>query len=47
VLKRPLVIAAALVALLVVAGFAFLATWNIPAPSTRIEKVVPNDRLPR
>jgi hypothetical protein len=23
----------------------FLATWNIPAPSAPVEKVIPNDRL--
>jgi hypothetical protein len=33
----------AVIALLVVA----LASWEIPAPKTRIEKVIPNDRLPR
>ncbi|MBL8805889.1 MAG: hypothetical protein JNN22_03495 [Rhodospirillales bacterium] len=32
----------------VLAGFAaFLATWDIPAPTARIEKIIPNDRLPR
>ncbi|MBI3503274.1 MAG: hypothetical protein HY059_00420 [Proteobacteria bacterium] len=38
-----------LIGLLVVgAGFAaFLATWDIPAPTARIEKTIPNDRLPR
>ena len=39
-----------LVIVLVVAiagGAVFLATWRIPAPTTRIEKVIPNDRFPR
>jgi hypothetical protein len=27
--------------------FAFLATWNIPAPSTTIERVIPNDKFGR
>lgn len=31
-----------------VAGLAvFLSFQEIPAPTTRIEKVIPNDRLPR
>jgi hypothetical protein len=39
----------ALVGLVVVlAGLAaFLSTWDIPAPTTRVEKIIPNDRLPR
>ena len=28
-------------------GAIFLATWNIPAPSTHVEQVLPNDRFPR
>jgi hypothetical protein len=31
----------------VVAGGAFLATWEIPAPSEQVEKTIPNDRFPR
>jgi hypothetical protein len=38
----------ALVAVIAVAGlFAFLATWNIPAPSTTVERVIPNDKFGR
>jgi len=34
--------------LLGLAGIAvFLVTWDIPAPSTQIERVVPDDRFPR
>ncbi len=42
-------LAVVLVGLLVIlAGLAaFLATWDIPAPTARIEKTIPNDRLPR
>ena len=29
------------------AGGAFLATWEIPAPVTNVEKVLPNDQFPR
>ncbi|HEX9835230.1 MAG TPA: hypothetical protein VGB90_00155 [Alphaproteobacteria bacterium] len=28
-------------------GAAFLATWNIPPPSAKVEKVLPDDRFPR
>jgi hypothetical protein len=36
------------VALVVVLGGAmFLLTWEIPAPSARIERVIPDDTLPR
>jgi len=30
-----------------VAGGVFLMTWDIPAPSSRVEKVLPDDRFPR
>lgn len=29
----------------VAAGGAFLLMWEIPAPTTKVEKVIPNDRL--
>jgi hypothetical protein len=32
-------------ALLVGGGVAFLATWDIPAPRSKVEKVIPADRL--
>lgn len=36
------------VVLLAIAGGAiFLAMWDIPAPSQRIEQVLPNDRFPK
>ena len=34
-----------LLVLVIVGGGIFLATWNIPAPSAPVEKVIPNDRL--
>ena len=35
-------------ALIVVAGGSvFLATWEIPAPSNTVERVIPDDRFPR
>lgn len=36
-----------LMALLLLAGFIGLSMWGIPAPSTRIEKVIPNEKLPQ
>jgi hypothetical protein len=27
-------------------GAVFLATWEIPAPSAPVEKVIPNDNFP-
>lgn len=29
------------------AGGAFLATWEIPAPVSNVERVLPNDQFPR
>lgn len=31
----------------VVGGLAFLAVWDIPAPSAPVEKVISNDRFSR
>ncbi|MEK9969559.1 MAG: hypothetical protein VW600_10510 [Ferrovibrio sp.] len=31
--------------LLVGGGAAFLASWDIPAPRSKVEKVIPADRL--
>ncbi|MBB3066346.1 MULTISPECIES: hypothetical protein [Limibacillus] len=28
-------------------GGAVLATWDMPPPTQRMEKVIPNERLPR
>lgn len=28
-------------------GIHFLSRWDIPAPSVRVEKVIPDERLPR
>lgn len=44
--KIGLTVAAVILAGLV-ATVVFLATWDIPAPTARVEKVIPNDRLPR
>lgn len=34
-------------ALAIVAGAVFLATWDIPPPTTSVEKVLPDERFPR
>jgi hypothetical protein len=44
--KLTTIIAAAVVVLLG-AGAAFLATWDIPPPSAKVEKVIPDDRFSR
>ena len=31
----------------VLGGTMFLVTWEIPPPTERIERVVPDDKLPR
>jgi hypothetical protein len=38
-----------LVTLLVVmlGGMVFVATWEIPPPTARVERVIPNDQFPR
>jgi hypothetical protein len=37
----------ALVLLVVVGGGIFLSTFDLPPPSAKVEKVIPDDRLPR
>jgi hypothetical protein len=40
-------VAVALVVLVLIGGGVYLAFWDIPAPKTPVEKVLPNDRFPR
>jgi hypothetical protein len=42
--KLYLTLAAAIVGVLG-AGAVFLAAWDIPAPTSRVEKVIPHERL--
>lgn len=35
------------VALVLAGGLVFLAMWEIPAPTARVEKVIPDERLPK
>jgi hypothetical protein len=46
-MKRLSVILVALLVVLIVGAGVFLATWNIPAPVAKVEKVLPDDRFPR
>ena len=36
-----------LLILVLAGGAAVLATWDPPAPTAKVEKVIPNDKLPR
>lgn len=36
-----------MMAFLILAGILALSMWGIPAPSTRIEKTIPNESLPQ
>ena len=38
-------IALIVVGVVIVGGVAFLATWDMPAPKSMTEKVIPNDRF--
>ncbi|MDJ0936783.1 MAG: hypothetical protein QNJ06_03070 [Kiloniellales bacterium] len=40
-------VAVTLVVAVVVIGGGVLLTWEIPAPTTQVEKVIPDDRFPR
>jgi hypothetical protein len=42
-----LLVLVAAVVVIVIGGGAFLMLWNIPAPTARVEKVIPDARFPR
>lgn len=44
-MARMSLILVALVILLIGGGIAFLSSWDIPAPRSKVEKVIPADRL--
>lgn len=46
-MRKSILILLAVLALALAGLVAVLATWEIPPPTARIEKVIPNDRLPR
>jgi hypothetical protein len=41
------IILIAVLVLAIAGGFVFLAYWDIPAPSGRVEKVLPDARFPK
>lgn len=41
------VIISGLIAVALAGGAIFLLTWDIPAPSERVETTIPDDRFPR
>ena len=45
-LRFPLILLAVVV-VVIAGGAVFLATWDIPPPTARVEKVIPNDRIGR
>lgn len=44
---KLLLILAAVVVVIILGGGAFLMVWDIPAPTARVEKVIPDARFPR
>jgi hypothetical protein len=44
---KSAVIVFVIVLAILVGGFAFLSTWDIPAPAKQIEKVISNEKLSR
>jgi hypothetical protein len=36
-----------LLTVLVLGGAVFLVTWDIPPPTSRVERVLPDDQFPR
>ena len=46
-MRKLTTIIAVAVLVLLGAGAAFLATWDIPPPSAKVEKVVPDARFSR
>jgi hypothetical protein len=44
---RLILVALALVLVVLIGGGVFLASWNIPAPSKTVEKVIPDARFPK
>jgi len=46
-MKKIILFLVILLIVSVAGGMAFLATWDIPAPSQNVEKVLNNDKFPR
>ena len=46
-MSRVISVLFVLLLLVVGGGMAFLASWDMPAPSKTVEKVIPDERFPR
>jgi hypothetical protein len=46
-MKSISIVVLLLLLLAFVGGGVFLATWEIPAPKAKVEKVIPDERFPR
>ncbi len=46
-MRKFLFIVLSLLAVAIGGGGVFLASWNIPAPAQKIEKPVPDDKMPK
>ncbi|HYD69642.1 hypothetical protein [Azospirillum sp.] len=46
-MSRALSVLILLLLVVIGGGMAFLAAWDMPAPSKTVEKVIPDDRFPR
>lgn len=44
---KVLLIVVAMLGVFVIGGAAFLMVWDIPAPTARIEKVIPDAKFPK
>lgn len=44
---KSAIIVLIVVLVVLVGGFAFLSTWDIPPPAKQVEKVIPNEKLSR
>jgi hypothetical protein len=44
---KLVLITVAVIVVLLVGGGVFLAAWDIPAPSTPVEKVIPDAKFPK
>jgi outer membrane murein-binding lipoprotein Lpp len=45
--KNIFLVSAVVCGLAVLAGAVVVATWDVPRPTTQVEKVIPDERFPR
>jgi hypothetical protein len=46
-MSKLLLTVVAVIVVIIIGGGAFLMVWNIPAPTVRVETVIPDARFPR